>query len=330
MPRINANLRLTLKELVRNLPVGPGWFSESAVKDGEVGKLLKSLSLPVGELLDQVRDSRDGIYLASATGDDLDQWGRDLLITRSSGELDTPYRDRLINEVIGSKLTIPAMEDYIYSNLGIQTTIYEPWRDLDWREETFRLTNPNTFYNPKAGRSGTTRRSSYYYTAGVIEVITDGWHKDIKPIINTIKAAHIKPYFTTRIAGGHGIIDDEDPEVTTNTRVYYIGFVPPYTQNPTYSGYGQILSGGPRTRMTNTVVHKKLKNDSSGLQQKLFNAPLVANLDFRATSQTWESVADLTWNQLLDSHERQTPASIRTNNISQLYGAGTYGSATYG
>jgi hypothetical protein len=311
MPRINPGKRLTVKEITKNIPIGEGWFTKEAVTNGELGKLINAVSLPLGNLLNEISANRTSLYLKQATGSDLDLWGLDLAVPRDFEEPDNVYRARLLNQLTGGKLTKEIITQFLVDTFDFDVAIYEPWRDLDWRSQNQGLTLPNGT-NRKAGRSGSTRRSSLYYTAGVIDVVTGDYSRDLPKIVNALKAANVKVYYTPSIKADKVEMGDNLLVASQTTR-HIISYTTPYNNLPEYVGYGQRRSG---KRIINSAYCYAYKIKSTGATtQRLWDDPFQNHGSFRYTSLTWDTVGDMTWNELLEGHERQVMSRTQQYSI---------------
>lgn len=380
MPNFDPAKILAEKEMTKSIPTGKGWFSRDALKQGEVGKFVKAISTSIGDWISAVHNTKDALYLSTATGEDLDLWGKDLKLPRKLGESDNLYRARLIRDILSQKLTKPAIENYLNTELDFDSNIYLPWQYIDIRGNNLNAADENG-YNPVAGRSGMTKRSSLYYTAGVIDVISEGWDPAIRQIVDSTKGAPIKPYFTSQLNPGSVVSYGEQnvSHIRYLERLTFVPIVPP-TNGVSIRGDGTPRSGrieinsnkiifrfsipelydtgddsfgwvdvwkwytmyaeqwdaDPNTYTPNRAIYFNLsaypletalpftysekqflpKLPTYGYAQVWDHpASYTTNTDFRATSQTWESVGDLTWDELvLGTHDRQQAGQIILEN----------------
>jgi hypothetical protein len=186
------------EEMLKQLPRGPSWFSERALSaEGETGKLVRVIAEQISEWVVAIKTSRRGFMLATAVQEDLDRWGIDLSIGRMPGELDNPYRTRLLKELLRSKVTRNAVIQYVEDVTGLKTSLYEPWRDQDVRSS--RTPGVLTPFDANAGRSGTWRRTSPYYQGGVVDIITVDYNRTTWLAADEVLAAGIRPFFTVLV-----------------------------------------------------------------------------------------------------------------------------------
>ena len=91
----------------------------------------------VGALLDSfdVSESREGVYLQSASGEYLDEHGEDLGVRRRLDETDEHYRNRLVYETLGY-LSV----DYLLNVYDLP--VYAYVEDYDPTDNTLTSDNP--------------------------------------------------------------------------------------------------------------------------------------------------------------------------------------------
>lgn len=306
----NIGQLLAEKEITKGLPKGSSWFSLDSLTSGETAKTVKAFAGSIGTWLNAVYDSKKSIYLSTAQGTDIDLWGQDIGLARKPSESDTDYRARISAEILAKKLTAPAIKEFIEANLNIPTTIYQPWTDIaiyDYGYDSYEDDGRNL----TAGLSGTKRYVSEYYTAGVIDLYTEGWDVELPGMVNKLKGAPIKPYFTPHITPGGLVQSTVSDSVSFNNYLLWItNYAVQDDLTNTNGNYGQILSGSPDNQ-SDTVLAMTL-GSFNNFQTRLWNSPQVPNGDFRSTSATWDCLADLTWDQALAGHDRETSGFVVT------------------
>lgn len=150
------------------------------------------------------------MVLATATGEWLDYWGNFYGVYRISRELDNTYRERIIEEIIAPKSTIPALKRATSRHLktyqgeildAVSVQIFEPWTHLIKFDERGTL-------------DGKGRLISYdYWNYAVIDIsLPDSTL--LTPLLiqylNKIKAAGIKIIFS--LSPNWGVVKDPEWE----------------------------------------------------------------------------------------------------------------------
>lgn len=120
--------------------------------------LIEALYTIFVEVKDDVNQANLEMCLKTATGVWLDAWGSYFYIPREAGELDQPYADRIIAEVIEPKVTVDALKRATARWLNRKNgdswkpddiVLYEPWTGLmklshrGTLSESARLWSPN-------------------------------------------------------------------------------------------------------------------------------------------------------------------------------------------
>lgn len=229
LPEILARQKLT-----ENLPVGNGWFSPEAMRlnGGEAGKLTRSLAKEIGIFLQAIKDKKNDLFLSSATGVGIDEWGSDVNIFRELGESDDSFKNRISSEILQERVTRFGVSNYISRLTGLPTLVYLPWRLQEFRSNRFLTledgTTPLPYYDETnissapaldaqdliQGRSGSTRRSSAYWQGGVIDIFTLDFSSKTRILAPKVVAAGIKCYYS--------VINENDIIVFDNTGAYQL------------------------------------------------------------------------------------------------------------
>lgn len=236
MALFNLPKELAKSEIRKHLPIGPGWFSEQAVKSGELSKLVDVFSTNIGLWLSEVKSLRKGLYLNLAESTDLDQWGLDLGVERLIGELDDLFRARLRTELLRLRVTRPAIKTYIEDLTGLKTTVITPWQFQDWRaRRTVGLADGAV--DPFYGRSGQARRTSEYWQSGVIDIVTDGYSSATAKNAYEVVAAGVRAYYTSSLSSD--VLTQtylSSTPTTSEMAVIHEGLVSPVSLIYIYSG----------------------------------------------------------------------------------------------
>jgi hypothetical protein len=100
--------------------------------ESEVGYLSDAIDNSISSVIDTMTDMEIQSVILSSTGEWLDLWGFRFGVERESGELDAPYRDRILGEVTNQKGTIPALIEAVKRALGDDAYIRheETYEDL--------------------------------------------------------------------------------------------------------------------------------------------------------------------------------------------------------
>ncbi len=270
---------LSLKQLLKNIPIGRGWFSKTALSvGGEAYKYLSSLSAVIGDWKQQLYDNRGDLFLLDATGTGLDFWGQDIQVDRYPGESDSSYRDRLYYRINETKLSVNGIKETILRETGISVDILLPWEYLDIK--SYSRDNPRL-----SARSGSVRRPDNFWTSGTIQVISPQYDSRIAEIVDRLKAAHVRAYI--KYNSDSVVEDDFQPEGGVSSLYFKeINIIQEYLDNPSSEDLNSDYSS----------------SFFSSLDQNthLFDDPYV-NTSIWATSQTWKSIKDETWLTAINS-----------------------------
>ncbi len=98
--------------------------------------------------LNEVYDAR---FIQHASGDALDNWGQTLEFSRSAGESDEDYRERLLDELrdFTASLTVKAFKDRVIAIIGLNPSIIPFWELApDWPLEWDEVSTPWTTWAP--------------------------------------------------------------------------------------------------------------------------------------------------------------------------------------
>lgn len=221
---------LVLNEMINQMPTGPYWFSETALRTGEIGKLLEALAKEITKWIYLIKSSKNGIFISNAKDSFLDRWGRDTGILRQEGETDEAFRFRIKKTLILSRVTKRSIEEVIFDSTKLEidysfdpVQVIEPWTYQE-RKSKRHPQNSNSidlFYgrSGQTKRTGSDRQTNYsvtelnqnglvyypeiikqcYYQGGVIDVVTPGFSSKTWNIVYEMIAAGIKPFFTAAI-----------------------------------------------------------------------------------------------------------------------------------
>lgn len=169
--------------------------------------------------------------LATSSGVWLDEWGTWFGVQRIFNEIDRVYRARIQSVATKPKNTIPAIIASIRSYIGNSDddiTIYEPFTNM-------RKFNISSFSGPDKFPDAT------YYRPAVIDIRTTGYINDaMRAIVNEIKSAGVKVYFTFT-----GEIGAREP-------LFMSSGVEPFTQ---YSSEIQLLISRSVNSTDTTIVN---------------------------------------------------------------------------
>lgn len=191
--------------------------SLSALYNLNQGKSSGSKSIIVDAIYKGLIKAKDGLNeanlemaLNTATGEWLDFWGNFYGVYRIAGEKDNPYRERIIEEIIAPKATIPALKRatsrYLKTYQGeildaTDVKIFEPWTHLIKFDERGTL-------------DGAGRLVSYnYWNYAVLDISLPNASlltTSLIEYLNKIKAAGVKIIFS--IAPNWGVVKDKDWE----------------------------------------------------------------------------------------------------------------------
>lgn len=228
--QLKLSAALAKEAILKFLPIREFWFSQDSLeyrdgagitKKGEVGKLVEVLSTEIGALNAEIRNSKNNFFLATAEGAALDAWGSDIRIARQPVESDEAYRTRILNIITKEKLSTKAVGSYLGYLTGISLTVFEPWRQIEIRDNrqlTLPLYKKGDTPSPEKdvpdrinSRSGKAVRSSSYWQAGVLDIISEGYAPIIRNATFEVVALGVKTFFTVNLKGDIGI-GYPDPE----------------------------------------------------------------------------------------------------------------------
>ena len=121
------------QELISLVP--ESWTEGKAKqKGGNFWLLMSMLGQAVGLARRQIIESRKQLYLNTATGKQLDRFGRDyfgfdpvIRLPRNPGEADETYRKRIIAEVLREKATISGVIQAVQELTGGIVGVFEPF-----------------------------------------------------------------------------------------------------------------------------------------------------------------------------------------------------------
>lgn len=169
-------------------------------KGGEVHNAVLNALDKAMEDLNEVSDQlKKELAIDTASGEWLDKWGEWFGVSRKAGESDGEYRERILGVLQYEKITIPAIIFYVKKILGEDTvvTIYEPYVDL-------RIFNRSSF-----SKQGKFPDGVYNRTAVVDIIISKPLTKELEFLLNLIRAAGVRIYFTHRplIETDGGVVD---------------------------------------------------------------------------------------------------------------------------
>lgn len=295
-------------ELRKHLPVAPGWFSKTALETGELAKFLEAVTAQVVEWLDAIKATKSGIHLDDAQGDFLVQWGRDLHLEQRDGESDADFRQRIKSEILRLRLTRAGVQTFVADLTGFATTVELPWRKLDWRGQR-NIVLAQGAKDPVNGRSGRRRRSSGYYQGGVIDIVIEGFNKDLQKLADQVVAAGVKAYFTSHLMPD--ILDDfTDLPPGPNSYLHFANGTQELPRRNRRSGLS------PRSGFIHVLGHSTT-TESNPLDPgyQLYDQPERGpSYDLWNSAYTWADLADLTWDQAMASMgtDHRQPSGVLT------------------
>lgn len=225
---------------------------------------------------DDLNLSRLEMCLKTATGFWLDTWGDYFSVYRDSGELDSEYAQRIIDEVIKPKCTIPSIKDNIVDHLnkkhGTNYTredvqIIEPWREVAKYSHKGSLSNDARFC------------SGDYYTHAVLDIrIQEDVTKELIDLIKGIKAAGVKIIWSMLnsydIVSGFNTADDawaaykRHVQMNTDRRQYSGLTLSNSSPNPRLSGRRETWYMVTSTYQWYAVVNSKKTDESIIITKK--------------------------------------------------------------
>lgn len=131
-----------LDQLIAHFP--ELWLDAGAVVPGDnTHRLLSELAVALAGSADALADIAQNAYLASAVGQGLDRWGKDLQVFRKHGNGDEPdglYRTRLQGVFGALKTTRPAILGAVQTLFGYYGLTYQPRMDeFAYGPASFRL-----------------------------------------------------------------------------------------------------------------------------------------------------------------------------------------------
>ncbi len=270
---------LSLKQILKNLPTGRGWFSKLALSPGgSAYKFFDSVAKVISDFKLQLNNNRGDLFLLEATGSGLDFWGQDLALPRRDNESDDSYRDRLFYLINETKLSVTGIQASIFRETGITVDVFLPWEYLDIKsyskQNNFRVSS----------RSGQARRPDNFWTSGTIQIIAPSYDSRIAPIVERLKAAHIKVYIKYK----NDTVIDDDLQPEGGVSLAY------FKEIDEFQGF--IANDSPED-----IYFPQDSDYFSLFSQKshLFDDPYI-NTAIWQTSQTWKSIHDSTWLTAID------------------------------
>lgn len=280
-------------EMRKQLPTGSVWFSESARDSGTLSQLLSVVQTQVAEWLGTIKDSRDGTFLADASGAALQSWGRDLNKPQKSGESDDAYRARLQGEIVRLRVVREGVQSYIQDLTGLPTTIFLPWKSVAfWDQRNTALADGAP--DPVYGYSGIQRYGSGYWQGGVVDIQTEGYAEGIQDLAAQVVAAGIQVYYTAFLDPDSDLEPEQDPPMAEFS-FEAESMASPYEDRIVYSTSG-YYSGGPvelpegevlTTIEALLVAESGLVDEpAAGKSFEVFDSPYL-----------WADLDDLSWDQ---------------------------------
>jgi hypothetical protein len=106
----------------------------------EIAFLTDSIDQSVNDVVSHMSDMAVQSEITHATGSVLDLWGEKFGVYRESGELDDPYRTRVLGKVTFVRGTIPALISATKRALGDDTVV-----QIDETYQDLRIFNVSTF-----------------------------------------------------------------------------------------------------------------------------------------------------------------------------------------
>lgn len=187
-------------EAKKHLPIRPFWFSVQALDPttGRIGRFVRAVAKEVTTWILAIKLLRGSLFLDTAVGDYLDDWGRDLGTPRQSSEVDDDYRARIKRRLLQEKLTRPAIRNYITSITGLPTEVLLPWQ-YEMRFDHRGLETPEEANEDFYAYSGGAVYGDEYHAAGVIDVVTEGYSPLTRSLAEESVAGGIQTYYTVRL-----------------------------------------------------------------------------------------------------------------------------------
>lgn len=269
---------LAVANMLKQLPTGRGWFSTAELNSGVTRQLINAFAAAIGDWTDTLRSKKKEFYLQLATEEGLEYWGRDLNVPRDLNEDTETYRQRLIRTINRDKLSKSAIEAAIFEITGLNSEVRLPWRSLDIKSNNYgSLDVPNLF----AGKSGVVRRPNYFWQAGVVDVQVWGYDPRVETIVRDLTAAHVAYYITY-----NDIVDVVDEsQLPGETSLVYVKH---------NNGFKEFIVSD----LSDELEVSSSDNNTSQVvlaYSHLFDDGVAPNSSVWHTSQTYQSIANLTW-----------------------------------
>lgn len=277
---------LTLLEFKKHLPIRPQWFSHEAQEGGELSYLASGFSKVVANWLGDIYTGQQNVFLTTATGSALDDWGKDFGVSRLTGEADDAYRARIKATIGLVTITEDGLKAFVSSGTGLETWITTPWK-----QQWFISVHPDHYsgtgfeqWQAQHGWSGGQKWSDGYYTGYVIDVHTRGFSPFTLGLVKRGKAAGIRAYLTNWF----DLPVLNAPTLTQRLqRSVYLDHLLPLTDRLILSGSG--VWGGKSQHFADKIEF---------LEPAVRPAFNRLALD---TASVWAAYAGVSWQQALDS-----------------------------
>lgn len=166
----------------------PAWKRNIDVKTSANAAILSAIDRELKVAEEDAIKSKLAMSLETAAGEWLDRYGNIFGLFRKDNEDDSSFRQRIIDYVLLSRATIPAIVEAIREFLDDYESyieIYEPYT--------------NIFYTNKSFLNGPDHMLGHYYTFAVIDIkFTNPFPTGIIDVINEFKPAGVTVLMTYR------------------------------------------------------------------------------------------------------------------------------------
>lgn len=176
-----------------SLIAGSGAQSQSngdlfAVYDSLLYSVLDAYAVALEDANVDVEAAIRQLYLGTAEGEWIDEWGSYFGLPREDGEADEEYRVRLLVETLRPRVNALAIEKAVLDMTGKQISLYEPWRDIFILSEDSALSGEHRLHDGN------------FYTFNIIQpqsAVPIDWKKPLSIIDRNRPAGTIvkKPVF---------------------------------------------------------------------------------------------------------------------------------------
>lgn len=176
-------------------PLHYSWVSEKALSpQGNLGKLLKSLSKSLSTWFVTSNRLLRGTFLNQSQDVSLERWGKDVGIEREKLESDSAYKERLTNHFHKPAALTADVIIQALARIGAKVGIHEPWKKIQGLNTFMR--NPFSAILGESYYSGESYATTNLYELKVFRPIVDR----ITNIVRAKTAAGVKVIYSEVLA----------------------------------------------------------------------------------------------------------------------------------